>query len=66
MYRLYSRPLSMSENLTRLAQKIDFSKPITEDIKSESGDEKSEDSVPDTASSSAISNPFEAIASKIR
>lgn len=56
----------MSENLTRLAQKIDFSRPITEDIKSESGDEKSEDSVPDPASSSTISNPFEAIASKIR
>lgn len=58
----------MSENLIRLAQKIDFSKPFADDIKSESIDnEKTDEVVADSALSSVSSNlPWESIASKIR
>lgn len=58
----------MSENLTRLAQKIDFSKPIIDEVKSEPNDgEKIEESIQETPLNNASVNlPFEAIAAKIR
>ena len=56
----------MSENLTRLAQKIDFSKPISEDNETEtSAEDKSEETPVDSAAASA-NLLWEAITSKIR
>lgn len=56
----------MSENLTRLAQKIDFSKPITEESEADaSGDDKLEDIAADSAAASA-NQVWEAIGTKIR
>ena len=56
----------MSENLTRLAQKIDFSKPITDDTEAEaSGEANVEDAAADSAVDSA-NKVWEAIAAKIK
>lgn len=40
---IFFRPLSMSENLAKLAQKIDFSKNATDDIKKEETVDKTDD-----------------------
>lgn len=59
----------MSENLIRLAQKIDFSKPLTDDLKSEPNDgDKPDEVVAETALASSVSSnlPWESIAGKIR
>ncbi|XP_065209478.1 mediator of RNA polymerase II transcription subunit 17 [Planococcus citri] len=65
---IYQPPLSMSENLIRLAQKIDFSKPFPEEVASDSNEaEKADEVVTETALASTSSNlPWEGIASKIR
>lgn len=58
----------MSENLTKLAQKIDFSKPLTDDIQSEglTEEEQSEDGTADAVATASTNLPWEAIATKIR
>jgi hypothetical protein len=56
----------MSENLTRLAQKIDFSKPVTEDTEAESSGEDKPEEIPVDSAAASANLLWEAIATKIR
>lgn len=66
------RPLSMSENLTKLAHKIDFSKdemedkgkPTSEGIEEESGEE--EEKVATTALQRPSLGPWDSVRTKLR
>lgn len=64
------RPLSMSESLAKLAQKIDFSKASTEDIIKESGDQQDkndEDSATKEAATFQSSLwPWDSVRNKLR
>uniref|UniRef100_A0A8D8YLW0 Mediator of RNA polymerase II transcription subunit 17 n=2 Tax=Cacopsylla melanoneura TaxID=428564 RepID=A0A8D8YLW0_9HEMI len=60
---IYQLPLSMSENLAKLAQKIDFSKSDSDDLNTDITEvEKPEDEVKDTSGQW----PWDSIKSKIR
>ena len=56
----------MSENLTRLAQKIDFSKPITDDAEAETSSEDKPEEVPVDSAAASANLLWETIATKIR
>lgn len=57
----------MSENLTKLAQKIDFSKTGPEDIKKESSDtEKSDEEGKDSLNSQSSLWPWDSVRNKLR
>lgn len=62
------RPLTLSENLTKIAQKIDFSKSVGEDIKKEQSEngEKSEDDSKDSTSYQSSLWPWDSVRSKLR
>ncbi|KAI4497962.1 hypothetical protein M0802_006786 [Mischocyttarus mexicanus] len=65
---IYQAPLTLSENLAKIAQKIDFSKTNGEDIKkeqSENGD-KSEEDTKDPASFQSSLWPWDSVRSKLR
>jgi mediator of RNA polymerase II transcription subunit 17 len=67
---VYQTPLSMSESLAKLAQKIDFSKASTEDIIKESGDQQDkndEDSATKEAATFQSSLwPWDSVRNKLR
>ncbi|KAK7791432.1 hypothetical protein R5R35_014455 [Gryllus longicercus] len=67
---LYQSPLSMSENLARLAQKIDFNKVIPEEVEKENSDslEKSDDesSSKDSAAFQSSLWPWDSVRNKLR
>ncbi|XP_046389107.1 mediator of RNA polymerase II transcription subunit 17 isoform X2 [Ischnura elegans] len=67
---IYQSPLSMSENLSKLAQKIDFSKALTEDIKKEIADQ-SDKSDDESAAKDVITYqsslwPWDSVRNKLR
>jgi mediator of RNA polymerase II transcription subunit 17 len=66
----YSRPLSMSESLAKLAQKIDFSKASAEEIVKEIGDQQDkndEDSATKEAATFQSSLwPWDSVRNKLR
>lgn len=62
-----SRPLTLSENLAKIAQKIDFSKTNGEDIKKESeSGEKGEEDTKDSASFQSSLWPWDSVRNKLR
>ncbi|XP_067009669.1 mediator of RNA polymerase II transcription subunit 17 [Anabrus simplex] len=67
---IYQAPLSMSESLARLAQKIDFSKTTPEDLKKENGDQsdKSDDetSTKDSLTFQSSLWPWDSVRNKLR
>lgn len=56
----------MSENLTRLAQKIDFSKPIPDIVEAETSSEEKSEEIPVDSAASSANQLWEGIATKIR
>lgn len=57
----------MSENLAKIAQKIDFSKTNGEDVKKETeGGEKSEEDTKDSASFQSSLWPWDSVRNKLR
>lgn len=64
---IYQAPLTLSENLAKIAQKIDFSKTNGEDVKKESdGGEKSEEDTKDSASFQSSLWPWDSVRNKLR
>lgn len=67
---IYQSPLSMSENLAKLAQKIDFSKTAVDDLKKDNGDslDKSdeESSVKDPVNYQSSLWPWDSVRNKLR
>lgn len=63
----FFRPLTLSENLAKIAQKIDFSKANGDDIKKESeGGEKGEEDTKDPASFQSSLWPWDSVRNKLR
>lgn len=64
----YCRPLTLSENLAKIAQKIDFSKTNGEEVKKEQceGNEKSEEDTKDPASFQSSLWPWDSVRNKLR
>lgn len=65
---MYRRPLTLSENLAKIAQKIDFSKTNGEEVKKEQleGNEKSEEDTKDPASFQSSLWPWDSVRNKLR
>lgn len=63
----FFRPLTLSENLAKIAQKIDFSKTNGDDVKKETdGGEKGEEDPKDSASFQSSLWPWDSVRSKLR
>ncbi|XP_073971196.1 mediator complex subunit 17 [Rhodnius prolixus] len=62
---IYQMPLTMSENLAKLAQKIDFSKASCEDLKKEDRDDSCEEDVKDATYQSSVW-PWDSVRNKLR
>ncbi|XP_022101290.1 mediator of RNA polymerase II transcription subunit 17-like isoform X2 [Acanthaster planci] len=66
----YTKPLSMSENLAKLAHKIDFTKPEGEEVESTLADEekdaKKAEIKEESATVQAVQWPWESVHSKLR
>ncbi|XP_011865078.1 PREDICTED: mediator of RNA polymerase II transcription subunit 17 isoform X2 [Vollenhovia emeryi] len=65
---IYQAPLTLSENLAKIAQKIDFSKTNGEEVKKEQleGNEKSEEDTKDTALFQSSLWPWDSVRNKLR
>ncbi|PSN33125.1 Mediator of RNA polymerase II transcription subunit 17 [Blattella germanica] len=67
---IYQTPLSMSESLAKLAQKIDFSKTTTEDIKKENGEQQDKNEDDSTTKEAATFQsslwPWDSVRNKLR
>ncbi|XP_043271278.1 mediator of RNA polymerase II transcription subunit 17 [Venturia canescens] len=65
---IYQAPLTLSEHLTKIAQKIDFSKTVSEDVKREQSEngEKSEDDSKDSTSLQSSLWPWDSVRNKLR
>lgn len=68
MNNFFYRPLTLSENLTKIAQKIDFSKTVGEEVKKEQSEngEKSEDDSKDSTSFQSSLWPWDSVRNKLR
>ncbi|KAJ9593696.1 hypothetical protein L9F63_014744 [Diploptera punctata] len=67
---IYQTPLSMSESLAKLAQKIDFSKAITEDLKKENCEQQDKNEDESTTKEAATFQsslwPWDSVRNKLR
>ncbi|XP_046418232.1 mediator of RNA polymerase II transcription subunit 17 isoform X1 [Neodiprion virginianus] len=65
---IYQAPLTLSENLAKIAQKIDFSKSNGDEVKKEppEGGEKSEDDSKDPAAFQSSLWPWDSVRNKLR
>lgn len=64
---LFFRPLTLSENLAKIAQKIDFSKTNGEEVKKEATDgEKNEEESKDPASFQSSIWPWDSVRNKLK
>lgn len=65
---VFFRPLTLSENLAKIAQKIDFSKTNGEEVKKEPSEngEKSEEDAKDPAAFQSSLWPWDSVRNKLR